>query len=168
MRGLERFSNGNQREISFVSNGVIALDVPLGDDGKPIMVKDPEGNAISLTIRQSIFSASNGEKAVSRYANLISPRFAAEYLRNALKGAEIIERGPNLDKDGQKIGERFVALINDRRVARSAGPQKRKMVAAVIRTSGTRYWERTASNSMETAIAFDKYLEGELAAAQKP
>jgi hypothetical protein len=142
-------------------------DCVLSDGGTPTMVKNSEGKEVAVPCRTTLYKASNGETAHLFGTDLISQKFAAEYLEEKLKGANVIERKPRINKQGVTIGERIVALLNARTEPHKRGPNDpHKSVPTIILTVGTSYYE-LSSNSLEVALALDAYLGKNGAPADK-
>jgi hypothetical protein len=114
-------------KLSVMANGTT-------DDGVDVVLKT--------------FDASDGKKLTESYIDFPSPARAARQLQLevTLPGLKVLKREPNLDKHGNRIGER-VLLQSD-----SAVPGQTILV--LVKTAGEQYTE-LQSESLQDVLAFE-------------
>ncbi|HLN98462.1 MAG TPA: hypothetical protein VK208_08385 [Pyrinomonadaceae bacterium] len=95
-----------------------------------------------------LYKSSDGVGVATTVENRASPVRANKALQRRIKRAvKIIERGPKLDNNGQRIGERVVAVF--------AADGSKNEQAAVLWTDGSQFYY-IESPSLKHALGFEK------------
>ena len=149
-----------QAEVTFKADGPLALTYILGDEGRPLEIKDTKGKLVTIPGGATSFTASDGQRVYVNYTSLITPAFAAQYLKDRLLYAQILKREPRKDTHGTVLGERIVAILYVPTEPHKRGPSDpHTTISAIIHTYGIRYSEITCS-SLDDALSFEKSPQG--------
>jgi len=110
------------------------------------------GNGVTddgIQAASNTFVASDGKNVVEYAVRFPSTLRAAQELQHWIgaHGSKVLDRGPNLDEHGNKVGER-VLLVTD-----SSG--RGKTLAVLVRTYGVLYRD-VESESLQDVLAFER------------
>lgn len=156
-RDRPALKTSSQRKASFQPMGPWRIEVILDENGQPLTVRDSGNQEVTIIFDARTWSAPNGTRVFETRGDLRSRPAASEYLRKVLSRAKILARETKTDGKGAPVGERIVALLLIPADADSCGAEdQRKMQAAVIETSGTLF-HQIVSESLDVALAFEKY-----------
>jgi hypothetical protein len=97
------------------------------------------------------YESSDGKLISINAITLASTSKANRRLEEKLRSAKVIERGPKMSKQGQRVGERILALLPNR--------EGKEEMAACLWTYGPVLW-LIQSSSMEHVLLFEKFHIG--------
>lgn len=137
--GLEREGDrspaGETKPSGAVEFKLVAIGNGVTNDGIPAATNE--------------FVASDGKNVMEYAVRFPSTLRATQELQHWIgaHGSKVLERGPNLDKHGNKVGERILLL--------SDSSERGKTLAVLVRTYGVLYRD-VRSESLQDVLAFER------------
>lgn len=149
------YHKGNAEKNQLVSQAPRTLRMEFQWKGETLLGPDPKHPSGFIGGFSHDYEASDGVPLFQSGLSYSSPAGANRELRKKLMGAlRIIERGPNLDENGKKVGERVVAIFPFFNTDGSSSSNK--TTASILWTNKNNFGY-IESSTIEHVLEFEKH-----------